>query len=118
LTNFFSFFNIPRAGHPRLLLYIFELPKLLLKTNIIACDLTFFAISTLFKVARSMETPSEKEIPRAAPHPEGSGLFEHSAASTADFTPDFQGKNAFTNYSLCQFFIFHIFDAIYVILSG
>ena len=41
-----------------------------------------------------METPSEKEIARAGPNPEGSGLFERSAASTTDFTPDPQGKIA------------------------
>lgn len=39
-----------------------------------------------------MDTPSEKEILRAAAHPEGSELFEHSDASTVDFMPDLQGK--------------------------
>ena len=41
------------------------------------------------KLARRIETPSEREIPRAAA--EGSGLFERSSIS-ADFTPDLQGK--------------------------
>ncbi|KAL9983334.1 hypothetical protein ACROYT_G005488 [Oculina patagonica] len=35
----------------------------------------------------SMETPSEKEIARKERPTEGSGLFEHSAASDLDFTP-------------------------------
>ncbi|XP_068742378.1 meiotic recombination protein REC8 homolog [Montipora capricornis] len=40
------------------------------------------------EVARSMDTPSEKEIARAAPLAEGSGLFERSDASLLGLTPD------------------------------
>ncbi|XP_068707544.1 meiotic recombination protein REC8 homolog [Montipora foliosa] len=40
------------------------------------------------EVARSMDTPSEKEIARAAPLAEGSGLFERSDASSLGLTPD------------------------------
>ena len=49
--------------------------------------LTYFSLCS--KLARRIETPSERELPRAAA--EGSGLFERSSIS-ADFTPDLQGK--------------------------
>ena len=41
-----------------------------------------------------MDTPSEKEIARAAPLAEGSGLFERSDASSLGLTPDLPGKKS------------------------
>ena len=63
-----------------------------LTSLLLFCFYVFYVLtySSLFsKLARRIETPSEREIPRAAA--EGSGLFERSSVS-ADFTPDLQGK--------------------------
>ncbi|CAH3129112.1 unnamed protein product [Porites lobata] len=49
------------------------------------------------ELARRIETPSEREIPRAAA--EGSGLFERSSVS-ADFTPDLQDSGLKRDLSL------------------